>query len=99
MKNNFISIPLSVDDGQKIFQALSELPFKYVYELIGKLNRTTNETAQLNRDSNTCYEYALVKEEIDLMIQALGQMPYKSVHKVIAHLENTLNSHGQAAND
>lgn len=85
------SILLSVEEGQSIFQALSELPFKYVFELIGKLNHTTNETQAINRNGTACYEYALLKEEIKLIIQALGQMPYQRVHGIIAHLENSLN--------
>lgn len=87
-----ISILLSVEEGQNIFQALSELPFKYVFELIGKLNQTANETQAINRNGTACYEYALLKEEIKLIIQALGQMPYQRVHGIIAHLENSLNN-------
>ncbi len=91
MENDLIPITLSVEDGQKVFQALAELPFKYVYGLIGKLNQKANETAQVNGGQIVC-EYALSEEEINLMIQALGQMPYQGVHGIIARLENRLNS-------
>jgi hypothetical protein len=83
-------ILLSVEDGQTVFQALSELPFKYVFELIGKLNHTTNETPPVNRGGKACYEYALLTQEIELIIQALGQMPYQRVQGIITQLE-TMN--------
>lgn len=91
MESDAISILLSVEEGQTIFQALSELPFKYVFELIGKLNHTANETKVISRQGTACYEYVLLTEEINLVIRALGQMPYQRVHGIIAHLENSLN--------
>ena len=91
MESDAIPILLSVEEGQIIFQALSELPFKYVFELIGKLNHTANETQSVNRQGTACYEYVLLTEEIKLIVQALGQMPYQRVHGIISHLENSLN--------
>lgn len=98
MESDAIPILLSVEEGQTIFQALSEMPFKYVFELIGKLNHIANETRAVNRNGTVCYEYALLKEEIKLILQALGQMPYQRVHGMIAHLEHSLNK-GQTANE
>ena len=90
MEGETIPILLSVEDGQTIFQALSELPFKYVFGLIGKLNQTANETQPVHRAGEPCHEYPLLIREIELILQALGQMPYQRVHGIIAFLESRL---------
>jgi hypothetical protein len=45
MKNNnpTVTFNLSLDEANKIFKALSNLPFAEVYELIGKLNDQANQ--------------------------------------------------------
>ncbi len=86
-----------MEDGQTVFQALSELPFKYVYELIGKMNHVTNETDPIIRNGVVCYGYALRRKEIDLIFQALGLLPYQSVHQVIHNLKEDIKAHDTQA--
>jgi hypothetical protein len=45
MKKNTptVTFTLSLEEANKIFKALSNLPFGEVYELIGKLNDQANE--------------------------------------------------------
>lgn len=42
---------MSLEEANLVFKALGELPFKDVYELMGKLNEQAN--AQLNNPKNT----------------------------------------------
>ncbi len=86
-----------MEDGQTVFQALSQLPFKYVYELIGRMNHVTNETDPIIKNGVVCYGYALTKKETDLIFQALGLLPYQSVHQVIHNLKEDINAHDTPA--
>ena len=48
MKN--LTLRVSLDEANLIMKALGEMPFKDVYELIGKLNSQANN--QLKQDGN-----------------------------------------------
>lgn len=93
MDHTNICATFSVEDGQTVFQALSELPFKLVYELIGKMNHVTNEADPIIRDGGAYYAYSFSKTEVDLILHALGQLPYLSVHQVIHGLEKEVKAH------
>jgi hypothetical protein len=53
MKENApnVTFTLSLDEANKVFKALSNLPFAEVYELIGKLNDQANQ--QLTRENRS----------------------------------------------
>jgi hypothetical protein len=100
MDRDHIGINLTVEEGQTVFQALSELPFKYVYELIGKINQIANGTSPKkpeDQEGAPFYEYPLLPREIELMIQALGQMPYQSVHTLITRLDHAMKTGEQVS--
>jgi len=42
-KSQYVNFTVSVDEANKIFKALGNLPFNEVYELIGKLNEQANQ--------------------------------------------------------
>jgi hydrogenase maturation factor len=44
-----INFSVSIDEANKIFKALGNLPFVEVYELIGKLNEQANTQLANNR--------------------------------------------------
>lgn len=46
--NDKVTFTLSIEEANKVFKALSALPFSDVYELIGKLNEQANQ--QLSGD-------------------------------------------------
>lgn len=79
-------INLDINAGKMLFEALAELPFKYVYELIGKLNRQANQCAPPAGRAKALHSYSLSLQEIGLMINALGQMPFNRVHKLVQNL-------------
>jgi len=79
-------IHLNVNDGKIIFEALAELPFKYVYDLIGKLNRQANENISGECDGFAPLRHTLGLQEIGLIIKALGGMPFNRVHRLVDNL-------------
>ena len=85
-------VRLSVEDGRTIFQALSEQPFKYVYELIGKLNASTNGARPEKRNGTEYYEYRFTEPELELMRHSLGKLPYERVYTVIEMLNRSCPS-------
>nr|WP_320014345.1 hypothetical protein [uncultured Desulfobacter sp.] len=82
-------VSLSTRDARTIFQALSEQPFKYVYELIGKLNATTNGAKPEKRNGIDYYEYRFTEPEFELMVHSLGKLPYERVYTVIEMLKRS----------
>lgn len=82
-------IRLTVTDTRMIFSSLAELPFKTVFELIGKINRTTNETKPVSVDGEPGYAYQFTGDEMDLIVRALGQRPFHEVNILIRDLTAT----------
>ena len=80
-------VPLDLAEGQLIFEALAELPFKQVYELIGKLNSRANAVAAQG-DSVERHAYALDGRELALVLQALGALPFNRVHLLLGRLSD-----------
>ena len=85
-------ITLDLSDGKMVFEALVELPFKFVYELIGKLNRQTNQNTPRAGRAKELHSHSLNLQEIGLMINALGQMPFNRVHKLVQNLNAQVRS-------
>ena len=79
-------ISLNLAEGRIIFQALAELPFKYVYELIGKINHQANQSTANDGDAQHLQLDRLNQQELQLMIRALEEMPYSRVHKLVTNL-------------
>lgn len=80
------AINLNLAEGQLVFEALAERPFKQVYELIGRLNHRANEVAAQGGHANTPQVYRLDAAELDLMVRALGELPFNRVHVLLANL-------------
>ena len=79
-------VDLNVDDGKIIFEALAELPFKYVYDLIGKLNHQANQNTTNGWDGQAPLRHTLDLQEIGLIIKALGGLPFNQVHGLVDNL-------------
>jgi len=78
---NKIKLNITLSDGKIIFKALSEMPFKLVYELIGKINQQVNQQKTGNDNS----EIILYLNELELqtILEALSEEPFNKVHGVI----------------
>lgn len=77
-----LPLSLSVAQGRLLMGALAELPFKRVFELIGKLNAG----AQAPAAASASLRIRLSAAELALVLEALGQLPYVQVHALIDEL-------------
>lgn len=77
-----IGVSLSTAQGALVLEALAELPFKTVFELIGDLNRQANAGA----DATAVHQFILGRSELALIVKALGELPYSRVHALVASL-------------
>ncbi|MCI3207995.1 MULTISPECIES: hypothetical protein [Pandoraea] len=82
-----VDIVLTADDAQLLMSALSELPFKRVFELIGMLNRQANAVTP-----GAPLVCALDPGAFALIVEALGQLPYQRVHVLIDDLKAQLHA-------
>ena len=83
-------IHLSVSEGKIVFEALAELPFKYVYDLIGKLNRQAIQNSPGGDNEMVRLRLTLDLPEIGLIIKALGGLPFNRVHRLVDKLSAQL---------
>lgn len=90
MTQKTYTINLDINDGKMVFEALAELPFKHVYELIGKLNHQANQSARSADRAEALNSHSLSLQEIGLMINALGQMPFNRVFKLVQNLNGQI---------
>lgn len=78
---------ITIEEGKKIFLALSEMPFKRVYDLIGRINSQTVQ--QNNRPEHLKHGITLVLSgpDIDLIAESLSAFPYNQVNRIMQKLK------------
>jgi hypothetical protein len=82
---NEIVLELRTEQGALAIEALAELPFKAVYELIGRLNQQANAGAPGAGSGSA--RYRLCEADLELLLGALAQLPYYRVHRLLAELQ------------
>ena len=75
------------EEGLLAIEALAELPFKTVFELIGELNRQAVSGAGTD-DAGRRYD--VDRDQLELLLGALAQLPYARVHRLLASLARQL---------
>jgi len=85
-----VIISLNLDEGRIVFEALAEMPFKNVYELIGQLNNQTNQHVADGLEEGMVLAFTLTRSQVDLMLRALGEMPFKLVCSLLENLNQQL---------
>lgn len=83
-----LKITITIEEGRVIFHALSEMPFKQVFELIGKINSQTNDQINNNESTNGLLKLVLNELDLELISEALSKQPYEQVYKIISKLFN-----------
>ncbi len=83
-----LKFTITIEEGRVIFHALSELPFKQVFELIGKINSQTNQQVKKTETSDGRIVLVLNELDLELISQALSKQPYERVFKIISKLFN-----------
>jgi hypothetical protein len=80
-----LRLTLDMAQGRLVMTALAELPFKRVFELIGRLNQAAN--GGMNAMESGGFPCDVTATEWRTMIEALGKLPYEQVHGLIAALQ------------
>jgi hypothetical protein len=75
------SLKITIGEGKVIFKSLSELPFKEVFELIGKLNQQTI-SQKVYHDSEEII-FTLTKTELEIIKKALSGQPFYQVSGIM----------------
>ncbi len=88
-----ITIRMTLDEGRLVFEALAELPFKYVYGLIGKLNSQSNRSTLTRSRERARHPYTFTREELEVTLRALGAMPFDRVHALMNNLNDQIRGH------
>ncbi|MDM5180508.1 hypothetical protein PO883_25320 [Massilia sp. DJPM01] len=89
-----LTLSLRADQGALVIEALAELPFKTVFDLIGRLNRQANAGAGAGEDAAQAYSVSL--PDLQLIVGALRLLPYHRVHLLMDALEEQVAGMGEA---
>lgn len=81
-----IGLILSIEEGKIIIEALAELPFRHVFELIGKINSQANKKNSSDLSYEKSKEYRVNMEDVEIMVTALGHMPFIKVENIMGKL-------------
>lgn len=92
MSERMLVIHLSLQEGNLLLEALAELPFKSVFELIGKLNQQANELFAPGIAPQERQRFVFVEAELSLAIKALGNLPYHRVHALLSGLHQQIQA-------
>ncbi len=87
-----IPIDLDIEEGRVLFEALAELPFKHVFELIGKINETANRNLAASSDPASTTTFSFTKQELKLIIGALGELPFHRVHSLVEKIDKQVKT-------
>lgn len=90
MSARVLNIQLNVQEGGLLLEALAELPFKSVFELIGKLNQQAHALFAPGCAQHERQRFVLTESELALTIKALGNLPYHRVHELLTDLNRQI---------
>ncbi|MCE3604304.1 hypothetical protein LXA47_11900 [Massilia sp. P8910] len=90
-----LTLSLRADQGALVIEALAELPFKTVFDLIGRLNRQAN-AADAGADADAARAYSVSVPDLQLIVGALRLLPYHRVHLLMDALEEQVAGMGEA---
>ena len=92
MPARLLTIQLNLLEGNLLLEALAELPFKSVFELIGKLNQQANESFTPDIAAQERQRFVFTEAELSLAVKALGNMPYHRVHALLSDLHQQIQA-------
>ncbi len=84
---NELQLNITIEEGKNIFLALSEMPFKRVYDLIGRINRQTIQQNNKSKHPDNNIAFFLSGTDIDLIIESLSPYPYNQVNSIMQKLK------------
>ena len=88
-------LQLTLPESSLLLEALIELPFKQVFELIGKLNHQAQQFYATDAASTTRQAFTVDSREFSCCVKALGGLPYSRVHELLGNLQQQLQKQQQ----
>lgn len=79
--NSERNLKITIGEGKIIFKSLSELPFKEVFELIGKLNQQTNNQKAYHDSEGIIF--TLTERDLEIIKRALSGQPFYQVSSIM----------------
>ncbi|MGV3590739.1 MAG: hypothetical protein ACO1PZ_03550 [Gammaproteobacteria bacterium] len=97
-KDRTWELHLTLPESSLLLEALIELPFKQVFELIGKLNHQAQQFYASEGAAALPQVFTMDSREFSCCVKALGALPYSRVNELLASLHRQLRMQ-QAAID
>lgn len=85
-----LPILLTLEQSGLILQALAELPFKTVFELIGQLNQQAHRLFADGVDPQSPQPFVFAARDLSLAIKALGELPFNRVSALLSNLHQQI---------
>lgn len=89
-KSRVLEIDWDRRQSALVLNALSELPFKRVFEAIGSINAQAHRSFDSLPDPVGSSTFRLSDTELRLCLDALQDLPYRTVRETAAALESLL---------
>lgn len=75
-----------------VLNALAELPFKTVFETIGRINEQAHEGLREGQDERTRRRFRLSRQDVRLCLDAVQSLPYGTIRETASGLESLVGS-------
>ena len=89
-KTKGVSLDLTLEQANLILEALAELPFKQVFELIGHLNQQAQAGFAAAGGEPATVHFAVGPMQMRLILATLGQMPFNRVSRLLQSMHQQM---------
>jgi len=89
-KTKGIGLDLTLEQGDLILEALAELPFKQVFELIGHLNQQAQAGFAASGGAPETVRFEVGPMQMRLILATLGQMPFNKVSRLLQSMHQQM---------
>ncbi|MDY6981493.1 MAG: hypothetical protein SV422_00245 [Pseudomonadota bacterium] len=93
------TLRLTLAESSLLLEALIELPFKQVFELIGKLNHQAQQFYASESAATVPQAFTLDSREFSCCVKALGALPYNRVNALLQSLNEQMHAQQAASAD
>lgn len=93
------ALRLTLAESSLLLEALIEMPFKQVFELIGKLNHQAQQFYGSEDAATLPQAFTLDSREFSCCVKALGALPYNRVNALLQSLNEQLRAQQVASDD
>ncbi|GGC76658.1 hypothetical protein [Undibacterium terreum] len=92
LTTKYVSLELTLAQGNLILEGLAERPFKQVFELIGYLNQQARAEFAADSTEESAATFVLSSAQVRLILEALGEMPFNRVHRLLQSMHQQMRA-------